>query len=474
MKKILLILTTILLFSCEDVLVEKPKLIAVETFYRTNSEVESAIGAIIAPLREINLFRGVYITMQEAHSDYFVGRGSFASISDYQGLISTNITRAGNAWKDFYLSIRNANLVIKNVPNGGKISEENKNIFIAEAKFLRALVYFYLVRNWGGVPLHTEENMDEIDVPRSTITEVYQLIISDLNFAENNLPDNAPIGGRASKWAAKTVLADVYFYQGMHVEASEKALEVIQSGKYSLVEVSISDDFENIFGAGVVSSSEEIFYLKYSEQSYWTQVQYFHGVNTPYTGLFGYMAVYTFNDYSFYTNWDDNDLRKIYNLYLWDFGLGSNTMLIKKFSSPGSSYPGNDFPMYRYTDLLLLYAEASCQVAGSPTTDGMEKLNMVHRRAFGFNSLQPSPVDFDISDYDKQSFTDLVIRERGYETIGEGKRWLDLKRTGKVKEYIKVAKEIDVAEKHLLWPIPVIETNYNKAINPSEDQNPGY
>jgi hypothetical protein len=68
----------------------------------------------------------------------------------------------------------------------------------------------------------------------------------------------------------------------------------------------------------------------------------------------------------------------------------------------------------------------------------------------------------------------LVIRERGYEFIYLGKRWLDLKRTGKLKAIIQSSKGISVVEKHLLWPIPVSELNFNKALDPAKDQNLGY
>lgn len=474
MKKIFFILAVVFLYSCEDLLVEKPKTIAVETFYNTSAEVESAIAAIYSPVKGSNTLGATYLGMHEACSDFFFGRGSYAPMSDYQGLNSTNVTRAGIIWRDFYLSIRNANLVIKNVPNAAKISDVNKSKYIAEAKFLRAWIYFYLVRNWAGVPLHTELNMDVTELPRSSAAEVYTLITSDLDFAQNNLPDNAPIAGRLSKWSAKTLLADAYFYQGMNVEASAKAVEVITSAKYALVGVTVANDFDKIFGPTVVSSTEEIFYLKYSVESSWGMVLMYHGAGTPYLGITGYFALYGTTDNPLYANWNDLDLRKSFGWYKWNIGSGANTILNKKFSDPGALIPRNDFTIYRYADLLLIYAEASCQAGGAPTADGMEKLNMVHRRAYGYNALQPSPVDFKLSDYNKESFTTLVIKERGYETQAEGKRWLDLMRTGKVKEYIKTTKGKDVPDKQLLWPIPIIEMNYNKAIDPNKDQNPGY
>ena len=96
---------------------------------------------------------------------------------------------------------------------------------------------------------------------------------------------------------------------------------------------------------------------------------------------------------------------------------------------------------------------------------------MVHRRAYGYPSTQASPVDFNLGSYNKDSFIDLCMQERGYETVGEGKRWLDLKRSGKAAEIIKTNMGKTISESHYLWPIPVSELNYNSAIT---DQNPGY
>lgn len=84
-----------------------------------------------------------------------------------------------------------------------------------------------------------------------------------------------------------------------------------------------------------------------------------------------------------------------------------------------------------------------------------------------------SSVDFNLSDYNKETFLDLVLQERAYEFIFEGKRWYDLKRTGKAREIIEPAKGVTIAEKHFLWPIPISELSYNKALDGS-DQNPVY
>lgn len=464
--------------SCEDALVEAPKSLAVETFYNTTSEVEAALNAIYTPLRADNCMGGLYPAQQEAQTDYGYGRGSYTIISDFGGLNSANITRVGQMWDLFYQAIRNANLVIKNAPNGKQIAAADITKFVAEARFLRAFIYFTMVRNWGGVPLRTENNMTDMDLARSSVEEVYSLIMEDLIFAENNLPDVYKPAGHPTKWTAKTVLADVYLNIKRWNEARDKADEVIKSGKHSLVNVLTSDDFQKISGPDVTNTPEEIFYLKYNAQNGFNLVMFAHHPGSKLHGAGGYYAHYSDTvKNSVIKNWSKADLRKAYNLYSWNIGLGTASVLFKKFidlKAPNGSGASNDYPIYRYSELLLIYAEAANNANGGPTVDAVEKLNMVHRRAYGYVPNQPSAVDFVLGDYNLQSFNDLVLKERGYETMYEGKRWLDLKRTGKAKEIILAVQGKTVADKHLLWPVPTSETNYNKAIDPVKDQNPGY
>ena len=475
MKKFINYIVLLLLVSaCTDQLIEKPKSIAEETFYNTAGEAEAAVAAIYTPLRSGSVYGAEYIAFMECFTDYHQGRASWAPNSEFQGLDGTNATRTATKWEQFYLSIRNANLVIANVPNGSNMTDEQKNQFVAEARYLRALAYFQLTKCWGGVVLRTEENMNEPNVPRSDKESIYEFIKADLQFAETNLPDSPPVAGRATKWAAKTLLADVYFFLGQNAEAATKADEVINAGKYALIEVTTAADFDKLFGPDVVSSTEEIFYLKFSQEQQWNYPLYTHGVGTPYVVSAGYMAVYSTEDNPIYATWDNLDLRKSFGWYKWEFGLGDNTILNKKFSDPGSAQRRNDYPLYRYADVLLLYAEASCEAIGGPTAEGLDALNQVHRRAYGYPTSATSPVDFQLADYDKESFVELVRQERMYETQSEGKRWHDLVRTGKAAEYIKAATGKTIAEKHYLWPIPVSEMNYNEALDPAKDQNPGY
>lgn len=478
MKKPLIYFSlAILLPGCADLLEESPKAVSTGNFYNTAEEVETAVNAIYSPLRGV---RPEQICILDAHTDWGYGRGSRAQYNDFAALNSTNINTAGSRWSAFYLGIRNANLVIANAAAGESISPEELAENIAEAKFLRAWAYFDLVRNWGGVPLRTDANLDEPDVKRSTEEEVYAFILADLAEAEANLPDEPKDIGRPSSLVAKTLLADVYLQLGRFDEAREKSDEVIQSGMFSLIPVSSFEDFQQkIFGPEVVTSSEEVFYMKYSRIP--GQGNYILWIlNHPSTGLFNYGGAYAhYSDASnpFYSEWDEADIRK----QLWDkidFGLGPNTLVSKKYidqqAVERNSGAGNDLPIYRYSEVLLMFAEADCRVAGAPTPEGMEALNKVHRRAYGYEPANPSPVDFNLADYDEESFADLVLQERAYEFQFEGKRWLDLKRTGKAAEMILKNRGLTIAEAHYLWPIPLDELNFNNAMDPQTDQNPGY
>lgn len=474
MKKILFIgFVSFLVCSC-DVLDEKPQAIAVETFYNTAEELEAGVNAIYKPLR--SSFKDQYPCMLEESSDFvYGGLGSWNPPSLYQGLDANNINRVSAQWSNFYTAVRNANIMINAIPDAAQTSESDKNQFMGETKFLRALAYFCLVRNWGAIPLRTEENTDEYNIPRTSESEVYQLIISDLEYAEAYLPSTVSVAGHPTLWSAKMVLADVYFYLEQYDKAAELSNEVIQSKQYSLVEIETTEDFEKLYGATVVNSTEEIFYFKYHEQDAFNLAIYYHGGNNAgtYINVPGYNVVINRIDHRTYMEQDDNDLRK----GLWYEYTGGHVqeggLLLRKYNDLTGQYPKNSFPLYRYADCLLMYAEASCRIGSGPTSSGLEALNMVHRRAYGYPSTQSSPVDYKLNDYDKESFIELCVKERGYETVGESKRWLDLKRLGKTEaeKLVKRNRGMEIAEKHWLWPIPVSELNFNNAIT---DQNPGY
>lgn len=490
MKKLIIssiVLLMIFTVACEDLLVESPKDLAVNDYYNTTAEVEAALAASVDPLR--GFMSGWWIGILETHSIWgagLVGSSNFDSFKTMDGLDAVGASNLVSRWNGFYRSIRNSNLAIANIPDSEVLNQEQKDQFVAEARFFRAFAYFQLVRGWGGVPLYTESNMDQTTgVPKATEEQVYELITNDLEFAENNLPSDAPVLGRPGSFEAKTVLADVYFYQGRYSEAATTANEVIQSGKYALVEVAVPDDFNNLFGLDA-SSEEEIFYLKYNEQSTSQLVLFTMPIHTEWFGSNGYGIIHWHDGASFYQEWDDDDFRKEFNWAVSEHtsdyigsdpffpNEGVNKLAPKKYNAPEATQSTFDLPVYRYADVLLIYAEASALAAGTPTAEGLEALNMVHRRAYGYNSTQPSPVDFELSEFpDTESFKKQVVTERLHEFQMEGKSWFDLKRSGLVYEFMSEYIGREVQEKHLLWPIPIEEIDLNEAMDPS-DQNPGY
>lgn len=475
---VLMIFTGLFVFtSCEGLLEENPKQIVVENFYANAADVASAVNATYLPLRGGG-FTASYTVIVDVENDWGYGRGSRAQYNDWTAFNSTNRNRAQGRWNSFYRAIRDANLVIQNAPADLSAGEQKEvNEFVAEAKFMRAYYYFQLVRCWGGVPLRTVDNMEEKDLARSSANQVYDLIVSDLLDAEAGLPNVQSDIGRPTKYAAKTMLADAYMDMQMFPEARALAKEVIDANVYSLVPVKTRDDFWNIFGPEILTSPEEIWYIKYSRQQGQGN---FMGwiVNHSSTGLYnfgGAFAHFANARDAFYQNWPDNDLRKA----LWDFadfGFADSTIVTRKFPDPNAISRNDiatDFPLYRYAEVLYIFAEADARVAGGPTSEGMEAVNQIRRRGYGEDINKPSPLDFDMASYNLDSFIDLIIEERGYEFVFEAKRWFTLKRTGKLAEVLLKNRGVVVPEARYLWPIPVSEMNFNDAVNDA-DQNPGY
>ena len=488
MKKISFLIGILLmgLTSCNDWLEEHPKSVAAETFYNTTKEADAAVLAPLEKLREG--FMISYPGMLECFADYAYGRGSWASNSDYKGLDTQNQTRTNEVWSGLYKSIRDCNIAIQQLPNASDMTEEQINAYLGELRFIRAFDYFQVVRMWNGGPLRTEENMAEFNQPKVDAATLYDYIVKDLLFAVEHAPEKARLASTPCKNAAASLLSQVYLQLGKYEESFKYAKQVVDSGMYSLVQVAASADFDNVFGANLQTSSEEIFYMKsYNKNSGWGQGwAYVMLCSHPSAmvngekmhGVGGWYGVYASSESELINKWDIDDLRKDYNLLKHDFGMGDNTYLLSKYHDPeakDAGGAGNDFPLIRYPDVLLVYAETAARLNNGPTADAMEKLNIIHRRAYGYDPNSPSPVDFKLADYATlDKFMDLLIQEQMYECFNEAKRWFFLQRLGIAKEQIKKIKGIDVADKHMLFPIPTTEFDYNEAMDPNTDQNPGY
>ena len=482
MKKIIIIYLglAIVISSCKKQLTEIPKdFISKSNFFTDEADAQSAITGAYSSLADN--YGITYWLFLVNHADYENGRGSQAPISVFSQILDgANIGRAATIWSSFYATINRANSILNNVP---QINMDNavKNRILSEAHFLRAMAYFDLVRGYGSVPLKTKESVDisTIASPRMPVDSVYALIIKDGIAAENGLPESVGAAtGQASKWAAKMLMAEVYLTREDWTDAAKEADDIITGGQFSLLRVQKSDDFYNMFA--VETSSEDIFSIHHSASRQSSIPGYLHRPSTPpynysSAGVYAWLP----NMNSFLATWDNRDLRKSFNLYTKYLGPNGDSVslpsatpiLFKKFITDPTGLSTYSDPIFRYTEAFLIYAEADCMANQGPTTLGLERLNMIRRRAYGYDPTVPSSVDY-ASGMSMDNFRDTVLMERAYSFIVEGKRWWDLERTGTVKTAMGLVGRT-VIDARLLWPIAQSEIDNNSDIS-QQDQNPGY
>ncbi len=487
----------ILLFSCES-LEEKPfSFLAAENLYQDEGQVDAALY-------------GVYSSLIVGNNDlwYFLatsGPGESVVVrlkgDGNQGRLSSLGFTSGDAhgvwWPNFYRLINRANTVIANVGNAG-LEPELEEAKIAEARFLRAFAYFNLVKWFGPVPLHLEETTDfsdeSVKKPRSSIEEVYAVIIEDLQYAENRLPDSwsGPERGRATSGGAKSLLGKVYLNMagkpleqtGRFREAADKFREVIMSGQYSL-----QDNFADIFDINNEFNSELVFIRpNASAAGAGTVLTFFAGVpNSPFANRNGQYQ-FGFTE-AFYDSYAEDDLRRDVTLLYTYTDADGREVTFNSPDNPGNlpfgGYNGNkgigwgkmkdgandispfahtnDFHFIRYADVLLMAAES--ELGAGNAGAALPFLNQVRNRA-GLD---------DVTTTDPGELLEIIKQERKWELAGEFQEYPDLQRWGDIEESLSVNEDAILfgttySEAIELLPIPQgqIETNENLT------QNPGY
>ncbi len=491
MKRILFLLSaTLVSFSsiqCDDALTEEPEsLLVKESFYQNESDAFAALTAVYGTFSSAGEYPTIYfMALLENRADYSNGRGSQAGFSVYDSpMDNTSQSRAWAAYNDLYLGINRANAVIDNVGLIENMNADLRNQYIAEAKFLRAFFYMNLVKYWGGVPIRTQEftSLDQVPAPRASASEVWDLIINDLNEAIPDLANSfsESDAGRATVWAAKAALADTYLNTENWSMAMQMADDIITNGPFSLVEVQKADDFLQIFGPDSNTHSGEIFSAHQSETNGNAIAQYIHRANTGFSvgGFYAWVPV----EGSLVWDWDTNDLRQQFDIYTQYIDANGQVQqlpadtpkLFNKFRDAGAAsgpQGRNNVPFYRLAEMYLIYAEASSEANGGPDGLATERLNIVRRRGYGLPLNSPSAQDY-ASGMSASAFKDAVLNERVYELNLEMKRWNDLLRTGRAQQAIEATGKA-WSDLSLLLPLPVDEINNNPALGP-EDQNPGY
>ncbi|AXT63558.1 RagB/SusD family nutrient uptake outer membrane protein [Aquimarina sp. AD10] len=466
---------TVLLWSC-DLDTVPTSAVVIDNFFNNDEEITAGIINIYDGLQGSNPLEGdggfnnphlaiqIEYQMAETLSDNSRTKSGSPQGFDFETFTVTPQTAAViTYYRSMYNIIFRANLVLENLQNA---SSENANKFEAEARFLRAYAYFNLVRFYGDVPLvdrviGPEET--EIAFTRVNETEVYELIVGDLQFAvASDLDNNSRT--RVSKAAAQTFLAKVYLTQGTNYLDAQRLLEtVIASGDYSL-ESDFSDIFYNEannetifaigFGNDIVNDSQGF------SAEFLDAVGRGTGSNYATAELVAAFASFGGNRGQFTFREDPGNpglFQTVKFLPIVDENLGLPT-------NPPSNprIAGNDWIVTRYADVLLLHVEAI--LAGGLETSApaaIASFQAVRERA---------GITDPITSITKQELMD----ERRVELAFENHRFLDLKRFGVAQEVLSAfstSNNFEFQATDLLLPIPGAEIAISQGLL---KQNPGY
>lgn len=493
-----------------------------DSYYKTESEIQTALTGTYNRFRRLysgnNALYLAQIEMLTEQGWPTYNKDNMHELSQWTHANSASVGGVTKIWGYAYECINRANVVLGRV-DGVSMSDEAKNRIKGQALFLRGYTFFHLLRLYGGVPLPTTytNGLDGLEIARASVDETYARVIEDLEQAVSLLPQRGAADydvWRASKGAAQAALGEVYLYRASMNDnnadylkkAKEYSYEVIKSGTYELMP-EFTDNFY-WFNANAKNCKESVFELQYSAQTgqsncmhirfglgrtnnaymgcyqyarfavsgllYKEMVDngdkrakamltYFEGLSGPTASdLTSQPTTYNVNTLSWEPKaWNDRstELRTVFNCKYFDNRTDYSLMM-----------PCANFPIFRYSEVLLNYAEAANLLSAG---DGLTELNMVRQRA----GLANLPVGTSQADIDAD-----ILNQRRYEFVGEGKVFFDELRKDKLADFAtekcKKAMELGIPymnseivfkpEKTYLFKIPQSDLDSNKAL----EQNP--
>ncbi|MBU3025251.1 RagB/SusD family nutrient uptake outer membrane protein [Zobellia galactanivorans] len=466
------------LTSCEGDLEENPAgNISIANFY---SSEDDAVAGLYGVYNSVySLYGNTAINYGEVNADNATVSPNVSDLFEWDEFTYSNEVTEG-FWRSAYDGINLANEVALYTAEID-FDEEKRADIVSEAKALRALFYWHLVRTMGGVPIYETPTIgfDAVDTPRATADEVYSLITRDLGEAALELPETS-LAGRLNAHIADALLARIYLYRNDFENALVHAKRVIDSGAYDLF-----DDYAHVFKTEHNNGIEHIY-----------QIQYLSGErNNPIPGSFGPRALPGPYGNSFWANTvvggsiapsteftDDNPISYRRSVTIADsyehidgvtgtitmeeaYGPGVYPFYVSKFDDRASELQsGANFNVIRFADVLLIAAEAINEV--DPADNNKYTwVNRVRKRARnGVETDLP-----DLSGLSQDDFRTAVLEERRFELAFEGQRAWDLKRRGEFLTVMR-AQGKNVEDYKLLFPIP----NNQVRLNPNLTQNEGW
>lgn len=423
--------------------------------FQTKSDAIAAVNAVYARLKgpsvgdnydywTVRHFALTDLTTDVGHCSYGGDPGQLSLIqwNSANGLIAED-------WRQIYKLIADANNAILNISNMTGITSDEKNQFLAEVKFLRAVAYMDLTDLWGPVILATEKdlvNPNYTSKPNVTsLADIEAFLINDLNNSiavlpasyQNNSIYSTNDPGRATKGAAMTLLMRLYLRQHQWQKAADMAQQVMNLGIYQLY-----PSYVGLFAEANKWCSENIFSVLSDANVNGTELlNHFGPLNHPVIlNRWQYYAV----TWDFYNSFDNTDDRKklFFPMYNGTDGLVHEApptlgatpppgvlympdIATMKYADPNGSkgyYDGHSVDILRYADVLLSRAEALNELNG-PTQESIDLINQVKGRSH-------APL-LTLGAFSQATLRDAILQERGWEFFYEGKRRADLIRMGK-------------------------------------------
>jgi tetratricopeptide (TPR) repeat protein len=496
MKKYKLIFTVFTLFllvnACSDSDLEltNPNQLSPDTFFKTEAQIQSAVNAAYANFQTHGMYsRGMFFSADNMSHENAGNPQLEADKKEYLDFSFDSSHGLNKAfWDSCFRGVNKANFVIGNqeaidaLPEG-ILSATKKAKFVGEAKFLRALYYFWLVTRYGDVPLITIIPEGGAGFPKSSADAVYQQIIDDLKAASQVLLDKGvEDNGRATKGAAIALLGKVYLYRGQY----QLALDEFNKLSGYALEANYFDNFKEETEHGV----ESIFEIEYDDDlgtsAQWNSDVSGAGPNEATFrgqeyGCLDWFNVYPSDD--LLDEFEPGDSRYADNFYSVGDTYAGGTATItaldltagtevrragyKKYQNyykdlNEDQQSGINFKYLRYADVLLMMAECENEVGSQANAVGY--INQVRQRP----SVMLPALTTSLS---KTEVFNAIVHERKVELAIEQVRFNDIIRWGNAST--ELAGTNFQAGKHERMPIPDAEISSNENMTDA-DQNPGY
>ncbi|MFT4061241.1 MAG: RagB/SusD family nutrient uptake outer membrane protein [Edaphocola sp.] len=469
-------LMALLLSGCSKWLELKPNDgIVGDEFWTTKEQVDAAVTGIYSSMLASNVddraMTDFLFVWGEGRTDMVTSGNSTSS--DELDMINVNMvsTNVFADWSGFYATINYCNVVIELAPGvlekDNTFTQEHLDRCVGQAKALRALMYFYLVRNFRDVPLKltatiSDENIEPM--PKTSADTILTQIVADLVDAEALVPVTYGLGdaydkGRVTQYGVNAILADVYLWMDKYTEAAAECDKIINSNAFTLVPG--SEFFNSLFLEG--ASEETIFELQYDEQI----LNPFYKMHMPSYKRWG--AALHLPEQVFGLDLVNAEPELDYRGDKAAF-LSSNYCIWKYIGADnnGDDYRSSDqatapWIFYRYADALLMKAEALNELGQPLEASRLVKTIRERARAIELTTMDST---------DQSSMTSFILEERQREFAFEGKRWYDLLRNAKRNDYQNLSFILNSAA--ISVPASLQQSAQNKLKDPNSHYLPIY